>query len=167
MFKAFSTTVLMATTIALASCASLKPPVRPAYTGTDSVNTANQSQLVGVWTVNNLNPYPDSEPQRTTIEYQADGSVLGQVVPEGESARSLGNMTFEMTGNWRLDGDMVTHENMEMNVITDGDNKMMNVLGNMFGKKNSLSGQANIYELSANRIVMVGSDGGALEYVRQ
>ena len=167
MFRTFSTTVLLVSTISLASCASLTPPVRPAYTGADSVSTATQSQLVGVWTVNNLNPYPDSEPQRTTIEYKADGSVLGQVIPEGESAKALGNMTFEMTGNWRLDGDVITHENMEMNVITEGENKLMNVLGNMFSKKNGLSGQANIYELSANRIVMVGSDGGAMEYVRQ
>ncbi len=167
MFRAFSTTVLVATTITLTSCASLTPPVRPAYTGADSVNTATQSQLVGVWTINNLNPYPDSEPQRTTIEYQADGSMLSQVIPEGESAKRLGNMTFEITGNWRLEGDVITHENMEMNVITDDDNKMMNMLGNMFGKKNGLSGQANIYELSADRIVMVSSDGEAMEYVRQ
>ena len=167
MFRAFSSTVLLATAIALTSCASLTPPERPAYTGVDSVSTATQSQLVGVWTVNNLNPYPDSEPQRTTIEYKADGSVLGQVIPEGESAKALGNMTFEMTGNWRLDGDVISHENMEMNIITEDDNKLMNVLGNLFGKKNGLSGQANIYELSANRIVMVGADGGAMEYVRQ
>lgn len=167
MFRVFSTTVLLSAAMALTSCASLTPPVRPAYTGADSVSTASSSQLVGVWTVNNLNPYPDAEPQRTTIEYKADGSVLGQVIPEGESAKALGNMTFEMTGNWRLDGDMMTHENMEMNVITEDDNKMLNVLGNLFSKKNGLSGQANIYELSANRIVMVGSDGGAMEYVRQ
>lgn len=167
MFRSFSTTVLLATAMALTSCASLSPPVRPAYTGADSVSSATQSQLVGVWTVNNLNPYPDSEPQSTTIEYKADGAVLGQIIPEGESANALGNMTFEITGNWHLDGDVITHANMEMNVITDGDNKMMNMLGNMFGKKNGLSGQANIHELSANRIVMVGSDGGAMEYVRQ
>ncbi len=104
MFRTFSTTVLLVSTISLASCASLTPPVRPAYTGADSVSTATQSQLVGVWTVNNLNPNPDSEPQRTTIEYKADGSVLGQVIPEGESAKALGNMSFEMTGNWRLSG---------------------------------------------------------------
>lgn len=167
MFRVLSTTVLLAATVALASCASLTPPKRPVYTGADSVSTATSSQLVGAWTVNNLNPYPDAEPQRTTIEYKADGSVLGQVIPEGESAKALGNMTFEMTGNWRLDGDVITHENMEMNVITEDDNKMMNILGNLFKKKNGLSGQANIYELSTNRIVMVGSDGGAMEYVRQ
>ncbi len=167
MFRVFSPTILLATAIALTSCASLTPPVRPVYTGADSVSTATRSQLTGVWTVNNLNPYPDAEPQRTTIEYTADGSVLGQIIPEGESARALGNMTFEMTGNWRLDGDVITHENMEMNVITEGDNKLMNVFANLFSKKNGLSGQANIYELSANRMVIVGSDGGAMEYVRQ
>jgi len=167
MIRAFSTTVLLAIVMALTSCAALSPSERPAYTGADSVSTAKTSQLVGVWKVTNLNPYPESEPQRTTIEYRADGSVLGTIVPEGESASAMGNMRFEMTGNWRLDGDMITHENMEMNVITDDDNKMMNVLGKMFGKKNGLSGQANIYELSANRIVMVGADGGAMEYVRQ
>lgn len=151
----------------LTGCASLTPPSRPAYTGPDNVENAQASQLVGTWSVRDLNPYPDMEPQSTTIQYLADGRVTGLIVPQGKSADALGNMQFQMTAQWSLDGDTVTHENVEVNSI--GDNGVGSMIASMMNNstRNSLAGRANIYELSGDRIVMVGSDGAAMEYTRQ
>ncbi|NND92085.1 MAG: hypothetical protein HKN42_14595 [Granulosicoccus sp.] len=161
------TAAVVSLTIAasLAGCASMTPPVRPAYTGTDTVNSASKSQLVGIWTVTDLNPYPESGPQSTTIEYREDGTVHGMIIPQGESAEVMGNMRFELDGQWTLTGDTVSHQDIQMN--SAGDNPMASLIGKMVNSRPGISGQANIYELSANRMVMVGSDGAAMEYVRQ
>lgn len=149
----------------LTSCASLTPPSRPDYAGADKVNSADVSQLIGAWTVKSLNPYPNEEPQRTTIEYKKDGVVLGSVEPQGESAAVLGNMRFELTGDWSLEGDQVRHSNIEMN--SSSDNVMGSMVSKLINSQKGIAGEGNIYELSANRMVIMGSDGSAMEYVRQ
>jgi len=147
-------------------CASLQPPVRPDYTGSDTVDKAEPGQFIGKWAVTDLNPYPDAEPQKTTIEYLADGTVIGLVEPQGEGASALGNMKFQMSGNWQLDGDLISHSNIEMS--TSADNQMGALISKLVNNSSKgIAGQANIYELSANRIVMVGTDGAAMEYIRQ
>ncbi|MFK8079919.1 MAG: hypothetical protein AB8B97_06525 [Granulosicoccus sp.] len=159
------TTILLLCTVLATGCSSLKTPVRPDYPGADSVSTADAAQLVGVWSVSDLNPYPGNEPQTTTIEYRDDGTVTGLVVPKGDGMEALGNLEFELTGNWVLDGDVLSHENMTMK-STNG-NAMGGLLSKIVNSRPAVSGQANIYELSDTRIVMVGSDGAAMEYVRQ
>ena len=159
-----ATAIILSATV-LSACASLTPPERPRYAGADSVDSAQPAQLVGVWAVTDLNPYPNSEPQNTIIEYRDDGTVAGTLVPQGESADALGNMQFELTGEWVLDGDTVIHENVTMNSTSD--NAVGDLIGRVINKQEGISGQANIYELSTDRIVMVGSDGAAMEYIRQ
>jgi hypothetical protein len=149
----------------LSSCASLAPPARPDYTGADSVDAANTSQIVGAWTVRSLNPYPNEEPQSTTIEYRQDGTVLGTIEPQGDSAAVLGNMRFELTGNWSLEADQIRHSDIEMS--SSSDNAMGSMVSKMINGKKGIAGEGNIYELSANRMVIMGSDGTAMEYVRQ
>ncbi|MGQ7847497.1 hypothetical protein ACUNV4_23605 [Granulosicoccus sp. 3-233] len=156
---------LLASVLAISGCASLSPPVRPDYTGADQVNTAEASQLVGVWRITPLNPYPDAEPQETTIEYLADGTVVGESIPGGESAAVLGDARFTFRGTWSLEGDTVVHEDVQMS--TTGGNAMASMMTRLIGSRQDISGSANIYELTADRIVMVGDDGNATEYVRQ
>lgn len=165
MNKSVKTGASLAILIFATGCASLKPPVRPAYTGADTVNTATASQLVGAWAVHSMNPFPNEEPQETTIEYKPDGTVVGTVVPQGESAAVLGNMRFELTGGWVLEGDQVIHSDIKMSASSD--NAMGAVLSNMINNTKGIAGEGNIYELSANRMVIVGSDGSAMEYNRQ
>ena len=149
----------------ITSCASLKTPVRPAYTGADTVNTATESQLLGAWVVRSMNPLPNEEPQETTIEYKQDGTVTGTVVPQGESVAVLGDMSFEIAGDWVLEGDQVIHSDIEMSPSTD--NPMAAILSNVINNSKGIAGEGNIYELSANRMVIVGTDGSAMEYNRQ
>lgn len=151
--------------IMLTGCAALAPPERPAYTGTDSVTNAQAEQLVGNWSVTQLNPFPDSPPQNVFIEYFADGNVKGQLTITGEQVQAVGDMEFELTGQWILNGDVVTHQNIQMNSTrTD---TLGSIISQMVNSQQGISGRANIYELSKNRIVMLGSDGAAMEYIRQ
>ena len=165
MHSTFIKTGLLAATLAISGCASMSPPVLPEYTGADSVSTAESSQLVGSWSVSQLNPYPDAEPQETTITYMADGTVLGETIPQGESAAVLGNTRFQFRGTWSLEGDSVVHKDIKM--TSTGGNAMAAMMTKMIGSRQDISGSANIYEMSADRIVMVGEDGSASEYVRQ
>ncbi len=156
---------LVGATIILASCASLTPPTRPDYTGSDDVQSAQTQQLVGKWAVSELNPLPQTEPQTTLIEYRSDGTVTGLITPSGEGLEALGNLQFELSGNWTLEADVVTHQNITMSSTRD--DTLGSMISNMVNNQKGIAGQANIYELSADRIVMVGSDGAAMEYVRQ
>jgi len=156
---------LLLTTILVTACSSLKAPERPVYTGLDNVDNANPSDLVGTWTVRELNPYSGSEPSTTTIEYREDGTVIGIITPEGEGIEALGKMEFELTGNWTLTDDILSHQDMVMN--STNDNAMGSILSNIVNSRPAISGEANIYELSEDRIVMVGNDGAAMEYLRQ
>ena len=158
------TAIILPATI-LSACASLTPPARPGYSGADTINIAQATQLVGTWAVNDLNPYPNTEPQSTTIEYRDDGTVVGTLIPQGESSDALGNLQFELTGEWTLEGDTVIHQNVTMNSTSDS--ALGGLIGRVVNNQRGISGQANIYELSTNRIVMVGNDGTAMEYIRQ
>lgn len=165
MIHAFVATAIILSASMLSACASLAPPERPGFSGADTVDSAQAAELVGIWAVTDLNPYPDSEPQSTTIEYRDDGTVAGTLVPQGESSEALGNIQFKLTGDWTLDGDTVIHENITMNSTSDS--VMGDLIGRVVNNQKGISGQANIYELSTDRIVMVGSDGAAMEYIRQ
>lgn len=166
MNKALTLFTLIVTAIVVSGCSSLKPPVRPDYTGTDQVTMAKPAQLLGTWTVIDLNPYPESDPQSVTIEYKQDGSVHGLIIPQGESAAALGYMKFNLTGFWQLDGDTINHTKLEMESAGDN-NQLGSFISKMVSKHQSVSGQANIFEISESRIVMVGRDGNAMEYTRQ
>lgn len=158
-----TTIILLSTT--LSACASLTPLKRPGYTGADTVDTAQATQLIGSWAVTDLNPFPDSEPQSTTIEYRVDGTVLGTLTPQGESADALGNIQFELNGEWLLNGDTVVHQNITMSSTSNS--ALGDLLSKIVNNQKGIAGQANIYELSTDRIVMVGTDGAAMEYIRQ
>lgn len=151
--------------IVLSSCASLKPPERPGYTGADTVSSAQPAQITGVWRVQSLNPYPQEEPQSTTIEYREDGTVIGILEPQGESSDVLGNMRFELTGNWVLTDDVISHSDIEINSTSD--NAMGAMVSKVMNGSKAIAGKGNIYELSENRMVVVGNDGAAMEYIRQ
>lgn len=166
MRKGLTLITLVACSVLITSCASLTPPVRPDYTGSDSVESADPAQFVGKWVVTSLNPYPNEEPQNTVIEYLADGTVVGFIEPKGEGADVLGNMKFQMSGNWQVNGDLISHSNIEMS--STADSQMGALISKIVNNSSKgIAGKANVYELSANRIVMVGTDGAAMEYVRQ
>lgn len=157
---------LTLSSILASSCASTKPPPRPDYTGNDQVSAISADQLVGTWLVTPLNPYPGEGDQETVIEYLGNGTVSGQITPQGEGAAALGSTSFTMSGDWSVNGDTVSHANISME--ENSGSTMGALLSQIINSStHNVAGSANVYELSDNRIVMVGSDGAAMQYVRQ
>ena len=156
--------VLLISATMISSCASLSSPTRPGYTGADNISSAQPEQLIGIWRVNELNPISGSEPQPTIIEYRDDGTVVGNTTFDGEEFGASGPLEFILTGQWTLDADIVIHENIIMS--SKDDSPIGSIISNVVNNQKGTSGKANIYELSANRIVMLGSDGDAKEYIR-
>ena len=151
----------------VSACVALTPPDRPVYTGPDVVSSIDASQLVGSWVTRELNPFPGEDVQQeSTIEYRDDGSLRGLLIPKTEGATVLGEMKFEITGNWQVDGDTLIHTNIEVNSTSD--NAMGAMISQMMNSSaRNIAGTANVYEATADRIVMVGEDGAAIEYRRQ
>lgn len=152
-------------------CTSLSTPTRPVYEGDDSVSRAVASQFVGIWRVTDLNPLPNAVPQETIIEYRVNGTVVGQVNTHAannaanNAANDAQNLTYRLTGNWSLSGDTIVHSSIRM--ISDSNDKTSQLLSAIINSSSQqLGGQANVYELTENRLVMVGTDGAAMEYVR-
>ena len=157
----------LGTALAVGGCASLTPPERPAWEGSDQVGEVDPASLIGTWEVTPLNPLPDQPEQQTVIEYRDDGTVLARVDPGEESRALLGeDARFEMTADWSLTDGIVRHENVEMEVVSDSAlARLMSAMVN--GVKRDLGGTADIQELDADRIVMLGEDGAAMEYLRR
>ncbi len=154
----------MAVTL-LSGCAAFQPPARPLYTGVDNVSIADSEQIVGTWTVVELNPLPDAPVQTTTIEYMANGKVTGYVKSlEGDPVLPVG-FTMTLTGDWTLEGDVVTHTNMT--IAGPDDSLFSQLLAETLNSQPKLESRANIMEVEADRIVMIGRDGAAMEYRRQ
>ena len=152
--------------IALGGCASMTPPERPLWDGPDLVDAVDPARLVGVWKVTPLNPYPEQGPQETVIEYRADGTVTGELDPgDDEAMAALGDVRFEMNGRWSVADGSVTHEDVTMESLSDNAfAKMMS--GMINGAKRDLGGTADIRELEADHMVMLGTDGAAMRYDR-
>jgi len=159
-----SVALLLSVTM-LASCTSFKAPVRPDYRGVDNVNTVDPTQLVGTWISTELNPYPGTKANSTPIEYRSDGTVKGTMTLEEEGMQALDDMKFELNGNWFLAMGVVYHQNITVKSLSDS--ALGTSISDLINRRPAISGQANIYEISDSRMVMVSSDGTAMEYVRQ
>lgn len=158
--------VSLAICVSLTSCASLSPPKRPDYTGPDQVTTFDASQIIGQWRVTELNPLPDTTPSDTTIEYRADGTAFGVVIPRDQQFTSLGSMKFEMTADWSVEGEQLVHTNYDIAEVSGSE---FGALMTQVMKRASGSAKpstANLMELSRDRMIMLGSDGAAMQYDR-
>ncbi|MBX2881926.1 MAG: hypothetical protein KTR32_18405 [Granulosicoccus sp.] len=150
----------------LLGCASSTIRERTLYLGKDEIDKANPSQLVGVWVVRELNPLSDTSAQTTVVEYRANGTVKSTSTPTVETTDQAGIFAFELHGNWELQGDIISHSNIKMRVLSD--DPVATKLGNYLNNRSeNVGGTANIYELDSRRMVMVGDDGTAMEYTRQ
>ena len=158
--------LLIATASMLVSgCVSLATPERPAYTGVDQIDSVDSQQLVGIWRVTELNPIPDGVSSVTLIEYKPDGTVSGQIKPNGDdAASSLGALS--MNGQWSVDNGMISHS--EITMTSESNSQFGGLIADMINRStHDMGGEANIFEVSSNRIVMVGPDGTAMQYDRR
>lgn len=147
-------------------CAAIEPLDRTPYKGADLISTARASQVVGIWQVKALNPTANAQPQQTTIEYRVDGTVSGTVLITNEAQNDPGIGSFRIEGNWSLQGDVLSHTNITMTSLeSDALGALLSEMIN--SSTRDLGDQANIQELSDERMVLLGSDGAAMVYTRQ
>jgi len=150
--------------IFISGCASMSQPKRATYTGADNVGTVTPEMIIGSWNVKSLNPTEGEETTSIKSKYTPDGTVVMNVIPQA-AASPMGTIELEMVGAWSIEGDNILMQLKSMKE-TSG-NKMANMIVGMMGSmKEKMGGKANIYEASADRIVMVADDGSAQEWTR-
>ena len=150
--------VVALSTMLMIGCASLPltGPKRPAYTGKDTVTTVNPSGFIGTWRVKVLNPIEGEKQQKITYSYKPDGTVL-MVSDNRNSGNPMSDMVLEMTGSWKIHNGIIPQK-LESVRETSG-NKFAGILvGVMSSLKSKLSGDANVYTMQPNRIVLVSED---------
>ncbi len=147
--------------VVLAGC-STTPPPRPDYSGADSVAGVSEQMLVGQWQGRVLNPIKGESTEPFQVAYNEDGSV---VLNSKDTQSGLG-LEFEGIGTWSIDGETVI---VNLESITETTGSQIGALITRFASvmKDKATGTMNIYEASADRLVIVADDGQAQELVRK
>lgn len=138
----------------LTAC-SMSQPVRAPYTAPDQVQAISQSMIVGKWAVKILNPIEGEPADGGVVEYKSDGTVFAQ---NSNDASGL-DMEIEMDGTWSIEGDMI-RGTMESIRETSGNPAAKLMIPLLNALKKTSTGTANIIEASANRVVLVATEGG-------
>lgn len=134
---------------------------RAAWTGPDQVGAVDAGDLHGTWRMRTLNPVA-GEADAGEITYRPDGTFLGL----GEADESSGmRLKMQTSGTWASQGDNVAVELTDIKEMSGNPIAAM-VMPAMRSIINRRGGVANVYEMSADRIVLVWKDGMAQELTR-
>ncbi len=143
-------------------CATMTPPEREPWAGTDDVGMIDESMITGRWALTVLNPLVGQETQTTRLIYSADGTLRGTL-----TTRNVGgmveNLSFALAGQWQTDGEWLTHSNVS---LASRDGSPAGVAMSQMFSRQAAAGKADVFEASANRLLMVGDDGQAIRYDR-
>lgn len=160
--KTLKVGAVLLVTIALSACMSMGEPKRDAYTGKDQVGQITKDMIIGDWEITILNPIEGEQREvKANTHYMADGSLTVDAAFES----GMGVVELEVIGNWTIEGDKIKQ------VATDVREKSESSIGiliKVFKKlmlKNNNT-ELNVYEASANRLLIVADDGQAQEYHR-
>jgi len=165
MKRTIKSTVFCSSIALLGGCVSFSEEQRPDYRGADEVRSIQADQIVGAWSVTALNPFEVSGlKQSTVVDYKADGTVIAYTTIDDVERSSFGPIELELTGRWSLELDHVTHKDVVLKSRRDDEASAL--ISALINNQKGISGAANIYEISENRMVMVGDDGAAMEYKR-
>ncbi|MGH1357328.1 MAG: hypothetical protein ACRBC3_01055 [Burkholderiaceae bacterium] len=155
-------TAAAALAIVIAGCASSGSSQSiPPYTGKDQVGAVSKDMIIGNWSGRVLNPVQGQPTNNFTATFSQDGKTVYNV----DNGQSGMNLKFQMIGTWTVEGDLITTQLDSINEVSG------NALGGLMAKmmssmRDRMSGSANVYEASANRLVLVGKEGQAQEFTR-
>ncbi len=142
--------------------AACTPPPRTSYTGSDTVNAVSKNMLIGHWKLRILNPIEGEQLNSADIHYLSNGNVI----LNSQSSSSGMAMTLEVSGTWSVQGDVVI-QTMKSIKETSGNKMAAIMLPFMNTMKSRMSGSANVYSASAERVVLVSNtEGQAQELTR-
>ena len=140
-----------------AGCASSIPPPPVPYAGADAVGAVDGAAFVGDWRLVALNPARGRAVPERTLSYAADGTFTGEIVPTDEMAGLTGDEPIRVRGTWRVDAGRLVHPTQE--VEAPGGGFVPQVAAGTADGDGDVA--AEIYEVGADRIVVVGPNGGA------
>ena len=139
--------------ITVASGCATSPPKRTPYGGVDNVDTVDAAGLIGTWNMRVLNPVEGEESAMASITLNPDGTTSGtsRVNAAGQE------MTIEMTGTWSVDGEYLV-TTLQSTEETSGNALAQLAQGLMSAMAKNRTSRGDVFELSANRIVIVDID---------
>lgn len=149
--------------MALSACVSTSPPKREVYTGKDQVGQINKDMIMGDWEVTILNPIEGEQGEfKPVAHYSPDGSLL---MDAKFNSGGVGDIELEVIGTWAVEGDTVKQVATDIREKSGGAVGMVLKLFKGMVLKNS-NAVFNVYEASANRLLVVSDDGQAQEFNR-
>lgn len=156
--------LLPATLFFIQACAIPAAEKPKPYTGTDTVGTFTASDIVGTWRMTPLSTTTGPDNPVAIITIKPDGTAVASTrPPEGAEI----NFEFESSGTWEIVGDRLSTAMSSMREVSG--NQAAAFIGSVvsgFISKDQLSGNANPYVLTAERMVLVAENGYALQYDR-
>jgi len=161
---------LLAAALFVGSCAAFTPAERPAYEGEDTVGSLSAECIVGRWDVTPLNPLPGqasgSATPLTRVIYRADGIVVADLQAPVDDANTFDGAQLRLTGAWQVVDGQVVHDDVVMS--TPSDNRSAQLLVEMVNQSQAgAQSIADVSELSAEYMILVGRDGVAMHYARR
>lgn len=155
--------LLLCACLSLAACSSLMPGP-PAYTGADTVDAVPAQAFVGTWRLVALNPVDDEEIPERTLTYEADGTFSGMIMPTDDMKSMTGEEPIRMSGTWRVEAGELVHDTSELDI--PGDDLISRMSAKVMRSRPPVVSRGNVYERSADRIVIVTEDGYANAFER-
>jgi len=161
---------MLAAALLVGGCAAFTPAKRPAYEGEDTVGSISAERIVGRWDVTPLNPFPDqahgSATQLTRVTYRADGIVVADLQAPLDDADTFDGARLTLMGAWHVADGQVVHDDVVMS--THSDNSSAQLLVEMINQSQAgAQSIADVSEISAEHMILVGRDGVAMHYARR
>lgn len=160
--KTLKVGAVLLVTIALSACMSMGTPKRDVYTGKDQVGQITKDMIIGDWEITILNPIEGEQHEiKPVAHYMSDGSLT----VDAEFESGMGVVELEVIGNWTIEGDRVKQVATDVREKTESSIGIMikAFKGLMLRNNNTV---LNLYEASANRLLVVSEEGEAQEFNR-
>lgn len=107
-----------------------------------------------------------STTELTAVRYRADGTVVANLTAPVDADTTVNGAKFRLVGTWRVDDGSVVHENVVMS--TRSQDPSDRLLADMINQSSATARSiADVAELSAEHMIMVGRDGVAMHYARR
>ncbi len=158
--------LLVVALLMLSSCATTPASSVPVYEGVDRVTVVKPEHIVGDWNLMVLNPREGQHNGHTRVSYTAEGRFTATLPGDADTSSPLSDITLYLQGDWiAADGQLITRN---VQVSSDSQEEIAMMLTTLMNEKSEeLASVANVYEQSANHLVLVSDDGIATRYERQ